>query len=80
MSQCVGIDASGFIVVDPSVTCTGLVILTPAEYSALSQNPFLLSIADGLLISGAIVAVWVSAWCIKAIASVLRSDGEAIED
>ena len=80
MAQCVAVDSVGALVVDASTPCLGLVVLTPAEYSSLLQNPFLISVSDGLLISGAVIAVWVAAWCIKAVASVLRSDGEALED
>lgn len=54
---------------DPaSQTCAGLVALSHAD---VPPNPFLLSIEDGLLVSGAIWGVWLLAWTLKAIRSVL---------
>jgi hypothetical protein len=58
--------------------CTALVLLTPAEYSALSQNPFILSPEDGLLLSGAVVGVWAAAFGVRAAIRALggNDDGE----
>jgi hypothetical protein len=42
-------------------------------------DPFRMSVEDGLLLSGAIAAAWALAWSMKAIAAVLRSDGEALD-
>lgn len=60
--------------------CTTLLLVTPAEYTALSHNPFVLSVEDGLLISGAIAAIWAAAWAWRALARVLSSDGEALDE
>lgn len=79
MAQCVVI-SGGAVVESLADPCTGFVLVTPAEYSALSHNPFVLSVEDGLLISGAIAAVWAAAWAWKALAAVLRSDGEALDE
>jgi hypothetical protein len=58
--------------------CTALVLLTPAEYGALSHNPFVLSPEDGLLISGAVVGVWAAAFAVRAAIRALgdHNDGE----
>jgi hypothetical protein len=55
------------------------VLLTPMEYLQLADNPLHLSVEDGLLVSGAIAAVWAFAWGFRALALVLQSDGEALE-
>ena len=78
MAQCVAL-VGGQVVESTADPCTTLLLLTPAEYTALAFNPFVLSVEDGLLISGAIAAVWVAAWCWRALALTLQSDGEAIE-
>ena len=77
MSQCVAFAASGALVA-ATEPCTSLVILTPAELSAISVNPFVLTQEDGILLSGAICVVWGTAWAARAIRSVL-SDGDSKE-
>lgn len=79
MAQCVVI-SGGAVVESVADPCTGFLVLTPAEYAALSHNPFILSVEDGALISGAIAAVWASAWCLRALARTLRTDGVAEEE
>jgi hypothetical protein len=75
MAQCVVI-SGGAVVESVADPCTGFLIVTPAEYAALSHNPFMLSVEDGLLISGAIAAVWAAAWAWRKAASALQTDGE----
>lgn len=60
--------------------CTAAVVLTPAEYSSLSSNPFHLSLSEGGLISGAIAGVWALAWCFKAIARTINLDGDSSKE
>lgn len=61
--------------------CTAFVLLTPAEYGALSQNPFFLSPEEGLLISAAVVGVWAAAFVVRALVRVLDgSDGITSND
>jgi hypothetical protein len=79
MAQCVVI-SGGAVVESLAAPCTGFLILTPAEYAALSHNPFNLSVEDGALVGGAITAIWAAAWCWRALARTLRSDGEAVEE
>lgn len=79
MAQCVVVaNVGGTDVLTPSSAdpCTGLIVLTPAEYGVFSTNPLMLSAADGAVISGAVAGVWIAAWCMRALYSVLRgSDG-----
>lgn len=42
------------------------------ELEWLSYNPFGLSLADGLLVSGAIALVWSMAWAWRAVFSTVR--------
>ena len=81
MAQCVALAQSsdGITVLTPVDVpeCTSLLLLTPAEYSALVVNPFHLSIEDGALISGAIGAVWVLAWAVRAIRAALSPGGDS---
>lgn len=77
MAQCVALgQADGLTVLTPVDVpeCTSLVILTPAEHSALVDNPFRLSVEDGLLVSGAVSAVWVFAWAVRAVRKTLNPD------
>lgn len=74
MAQCVVINESGALVASASDPCTGLVVLTPAEYSLMASSPFVLSVEDGALVSGAIGAVWLLAWSLRAIRQVLNPD------
>lgn len=80
MAQCVqlvnvnGVDVLSPVAAEP---CTGLVVLTPIEHANLAFNPFILSSEDGILVSAAIAGVWATAWCFKALVSVLHSDGNS---
>ena len=56
--------------------CTGLVALTASEFQHLNHNPFNLSNEDGILIAAAVSAVWIAAWCWKALIRTLNSDGD----
>lgn len=76
MSQCVVINAGGQLETSTADPCTSLVVLTPAEYGALSANPFVLTPEDGLLISAAVVGVWAAAWSWKALVWTLKDHGE----
>lgn len=77
MAQCVAVDpGTGALLVSSADPCTTLVILTPVEYGALASNPFVLSIEDGLLVSGAVSTLWLIAWAARAVRSVL-SDGDS---
>lgn len=71
MAQCVVI-ASGAVVESAADPCLGFVLLSPAEYSALASSPFLLSVEDGVSLSMSIVAVWVTAYCFRALYRVIR--------
>lgn len=79
MAQCVVFNGASYVP-SQAVPCDGLVLLDPAEAYLATSSPFSLSIQDGFLIGGAIAAVWGTAWAIRAVARVLQSDGEAIEE
>lgn len=84
MAQCtVIVNVSGSEVLAPAAAasepCTSLVVLTPAEYEALSHNPFNLTPEDGALVAGAVVSVWAMAWAFRALYGVLRPEGESPE-
>lgn len=82
MAQCVGQSVvSGVTVLTPVADspCTSAVLLTPAEYGAISANPFNLSGEDGTLYAAAIVGVWVVGWAVKALILTLKNDGEALD-
>lgn len=76
MSQCVVINTGGQLETSAADPCTTLVVLTPAEYGAMSANPFVLTPEDGLLISAAVVTVWAAAWSWKALVWTLKDHGE----
>lgn len=77
MAQCITVNASGQLETSTADPCTTLVVLTPAEYAAVSANPFNLSPEDGALISGAVIGVWCIAWACRALQRVLSTDGES---
>jgi len=82
MSQCAVItNVSGVDVLAPSAAdpCTSLVVLTPAEYSALAQNPFALSPEDGATVAAAVLGVWAIAWSFRALYDVVTDGGEVSE-
>ena len=74
MAQCVAIDTAGAVVQDLSTPCTGLVLLTPAEYAAIATNPFQLTAEDGFILSVAIIGVWAAAFSIRAVIRALDAD------
>lgn len=75
MPQCVVLSETGAVQASSADPCTGFVLLTPAEYGVVAANPFVLTVEDGILISGAVGAVWALAWALRSIRSVL-SDGD----
>lgn len=79
-AQWVATSVGTVLVQESASSCTSAVVLTPAEYAALSSNPFNLSFEDGALVSGAVVAVWGAAWVFKALILTLKDDGEARND
>jgi hypothetical protein len=78
MAQCVVI-TSGAVVESAADPCTGFLILTPAEYAAISVSPFRLTLAEGALIGGALAAIWASAWAWRQLRRMLDSGGLATE-
>jgi len=80
MAQCVAFASQGASAPDVLVAapepCSTFVLVTPAEYAAQSQNPFVLSIEDGGLVSGAIGGVWLFAWALLAVRRALDTDGD----
>ena len=64
---------------EESGSCTTLVVLTPAEYSALSNNPLNLSVTDGALVSAAVVSVWGIGWAWRQLSRTLNNDGDSQE-
>lgn len=77
--RCVTVDPeSGVLAATGDVTCTGsqFVLLTQSELDAYTASPFRLSVADGAVVSGLIVAVWVSAFYWRAMVRALFSDGD----
>jgi len=78
VSICVELAASA-VVPSAADPCTGYVLFSAAEATTLLSNPFLLTVEQGLLIGGAIAAVWAAAWCIRQLARVLQLDGAAEE-
>jgi len=78
MAQCVKL-VSGALVEDTSTPCTTFVIATPAEYAAMASSPFNLSLEDGAALSALLVAVWVVAYCVRALIRTLDGyDGESL--
>lgn len=75
MAQCVEFaELQGVRVLVPvdGSTCTGLVVLTPAEYAHMASNPFNLSYQDGAIVAGAVASVWLIAWVFRAFAQTLH--------
>lgn len=64
---CVGLPASS----DADFTADEIQAL---KIQAANPNPFVMSLEDGALLSAAILGVWVTAWCARALYSVLRTD------
>lgn len=85
MAQCIYIDVNGFLIADSSIypSCTGgMVALTTAEFQEIQAslaNDFLsLTLADGALIAGAILAVWATGYAIRVLIRVLKHTDENI--
>jgi len=80
MAQCVAFadaGASAPVLMAAPEPCTTFVLVTPAEYAAQSQNPFVLTPEDGLLVSAAIVGVWAAAFLWRAAIRALgTNDGD----
>lgn len=66
--QCLVAEPLSVTPMSPGAACAGVVLV---EASDVPPNPFYLSVEDGALISGAIAGVWLLAWSLKAIRSVL---------
>jgi len=83
MAQCVDVaEVQGVRVLVPvdGEACTGLVVLTPAEYAHVSNNPFNLSMVDGATVAAAVSSVWLVAWAFRAMVQALNSgDGGGSE-
>lgn len=77
MAQCVIVNEAGALVVASTADpCTGLVVMSASEFAQVTANPFVLSVEDGALVSGAIGAVWCLAWALRAVRQTLNPDGE----
>lgn len=50
--------------------------VTALKYQAANPSPFVLSMSDGGLISGAVSLVWISGWAIRQLTRALNTDGE----
>lgn len=72
--RCVAVDpGTGALSATSATTCSGTeyVLLTQGELDLRTASPFVMSLADGAALSGAIVSVWVSALIVRALARVL---------
>jgi len=81
MAQCVAFASQGASAPDVLVAapepCSTFVLVTPAEYSAMALNPFILTPEDGLILSAAIVGVWSAAFAWRAAIRALgTNDGD----
>ena len=69
--QCLQVTPDGYLVqqmpADPNCA-GGIAVVEPSD---IPPNPFYMSTEDGLLVSGAICSVWLLAWSIRAVRSVL---------
>lgn len=78
MAQCVVAAPDGSLHLGTVDPCTTFVVLTPAEYAAVSMNPFNLTVEDGAQIALLIVGVWVTAFIVRALIRAL-SGGHTYE-
>lgn len=78
MSQCVAIVA-GSVVESSANPCTSFVLLTPTEFGLLNNSPLNLSLEDGSVLAVGIVAVWATAFAVRAVIRALGSDGAVSE-
>lgn len=76
MSQCVQLGPNNTLIFTSDVpqTCNGFLLLTPAEVAALQPAFVPLSVGEGVLVSGAILALWSLAWLYGAISRFLQSN------
>ena len=77
--RCVVIASDGSMAATSASSCTGseFVMLTQAELDFYTASPFRLSVGDGLVLSGAIVGVWVAALVARYLVRVIWSDAES---
>jgi hypothetical protein len=79
MAQCVAfaeVAGAQVLVRVDELPCTTAVVLTPAEYAHVANNPFALSLEDGATVAGAVASVWLLAWVLRAMVRALGSDGD----
>lgn len=74
MAQCVAFDAGGVLVASSADPCTTLVVLTPAEYGAMSLAPFQLDTQAAGEIALAILGVWAVAWAFRMLIRTVNVD------
>lgn len=69
--QCVAVDANGFLVTDPAPvdSCTGYVVVTPAELQGLQSVWQPLALSDGVAIGSAMLLALATAWVWRALRS-----------
>jgi len=76
--RCVAVDSStGALTATADESCTGsqFVLLTQSELDFYTASPFRMSVADGAVLSGLIVGVWVAAFICRALVRSLFNDG-----
>jgi hypothetical protein len=73
--RCAVAGEGGVLVVTEQSVCdeADFVLLTTAELHQATASPFKLTLAEGGLLSVAILSVWVSAWAVKAAARALSA-------
>lgn len=75
-TNCTSKVQSTALVLKSSTICapSDLVVLTNTEVQQIQQySPFALSLSEGSIIGAAIIAVWATAWGIKALVQTLGS-------
>lgn len=72
MAQCVAFDAGGVLMLSNADPCTTLVVLTPAEYGAMSLAPFQLDTQAAGEIALAILVVWAVGWGFRMLIRALH--------
>ncbi len=77
--RCVVIASDGSMTATSDSSCTGseFVILTQSELDFYTASPFRLSVADGLVLSSAILGVWVAALVARYLVRVIWLDAES---
>lgn len=72
-------DGSYFLKLDPSITDVSTCSYVVQSGADIANSLFNLSAEDGGLISAGLVSVWMAAWGIRAIVSVIRgSENETV--